>query len=70
MRDFHGFQDFPQIGRFETVAMGVTWNFSPSIFEIDFTAAFTSLLTLVPDPIGWMLNSAMVTMDFRGKIHS
>ncbi len=50
--------------------MGVTWNFSPSIFEIDFTAAFTSLLTLVPDPMGWMLNSAMVTMDFRGKIHS
>ncbi len=50
--------------------MGVIWNFSPSIFEIDLMAAFTSLLTLVPDPMGWMLNSAMVTMDFRGRIYT
>jgi hypothetical protein len=50
-----------------TVAIGVTWYFNPDICDKALTADLTYRPTLVPEPIGWMLNSAIVTIDFLGS---
>ncbi len=42
--------------------MGVTWYSSPLILEMACSARLTYRPTLVPVPIGWMLNSAMETI--------
>jgi hypothetical protein len=45
-----------------TVDIGVTSKVNPGTFDNARTAALTYRPTLVPAPIGWMLNSAITTM--------
>jgi hypothetical protein len=42
--------------------MGVTSKVNPGILDNARTASFTYRPTLVPDPSGWMLNSAITTI--------
>src|SRR6267143_1901353 len=44
-----------------TLDIGVTSRVNPGISDITRTAALTYRPTLVPTPIGWMLNSAITT---------
>ncbi len=57
----------PMSGASRTVAIGVTSYFNPGILERVWMAALTYLPTLVPDPMGWMLNSAIVTIVLFGR---
>jgi hypothetical protein len=45
-----------------TLDIGVTSKVNPVISDIALTAALTYRPTLVPAPIGWMLNSAIRTI--------
>jgi hypothetical protein len=52
----------PRLSASKTLAMGVRSRVSPGIFDISRIAALTYRPTLVPIPIGWMLNSAITTI--------
>ena len=56
------FSIVPILSASKTLDIGVTSKINPGISDMARTAALTYRPTLVPAPIGWMLNSAMRTV--------